>query len=755
MITISAPVMRRKRRLDNLMWLLATVGCTGLLACASAHAMDTSVADMPEQALTEGAAWQLADEAYKAYDSKDYAVAQKKAEQALALRPDVPRLWLLLVYALQNQNKLEEALRIAQQAVSAGHRSSELIAARDALQAMAAARTQTQTLARQTRAWQLADSAYKAYATGHLDKAERDARQSLKLNPNDTRLRSLLVYTLEKEGRLQDAFREASLALTRDPKNSELQILRDRSARQLARAPAIEAWSAYQKKDYASAIALANKAVDYASDVHSYQYLLIIALLNTGQYLKVEEVATQAIAQDPDDAISLALRGYARTRLNRTAQAQADFTQALAQDWLSDSMHANLACIAASDGKQCPRINTDAPDPILFCTADATDVLCNVLAAGSSLGQGSGPGYEEAGAAYKAYGEHDYAKAVSHARLASTQAPENMSYRLLLINSLALSGQTEQAREAMRPLLEADALPPDALLDAAYAAQRLGYNERASAWFSSTIDAEHAGRIQLEPQAAYNIRRAVTELERSWGVNTALGYGTMGVENASFAPALSARRSMQASSEIYWRPPGIGSNDGRILELYARAGQTLYDGTGGTTGASTLQGTVGARWKPFSKQNFVFAVEHLFPIGALGRTDWLLRAAWSDGEGGDLRVDTPHWRYWQVYVEADRFLQTPQDLGAFEARYGRSFLARTISSRLVATPFVSLAANYDSKLETPSTLGIGPGIGLRYWFREDMHHAPASFVDMSVQYRFRLTGADRSNGIFASLYFSY
>jgi hypothetical protein len=161
---------------------------------------------------------------------------------------------------------------------------------------------------------------------------------------------------------------------------------------------------------------------------------------------------------------------------------------------------------------------------------------------------------------------------------------------------------------------------------------------------------------------------------------------------------------------------------------------------------------LGARWKPFARQNFVFAVERFVPIGSDSRADWLLRGAWSAGEGGSLRVDRPNWPYWQIYAEGDYFIEHPQTLGTFEARYGRAFAA---ANNLVAMPYLALNAGYDSLLARHATAGVGPGVAMRLWFREDRHHAPQSFVELNVQYRVRVAGDDRSDGIFAGLYFSY
>ncbi|WP_437628842.1 tetratricopeptide repeat protein [Achromobacter xylosoxidans] len=91
------------------------------LACAG-HAGPAAAQSAPRaaEAPLEGAAYQFADEGYKSYDAGNYARAQQQAESAIALRPDVERLRLLLVYALQKQGKLREADKAAADAIKSG-----------------------------------------------------------------------------------------------------------------------------------------------------------------------------------------------------------------------------------------------------------------------------------------------------------------------------------------------------------------------------------------------------------------------------------------------------------------------------------------------------------------------------------------------------------------------------------------------------------------------------------------------------------
>ncbi|MCV6806320.1 hypothetical protein OIJ07_29855, partial [Achromobacter ruhlandii] len=88
------------------------------LACAGPAAAQP--APRAAEAPLEGAAYQFADQGYKSYDAGNYALAQRQAESAIALRPDVERLRLLLIYALQKQGKLQEADKAAADAIKSG-----------------------------------------------------------------------------------------------------------------------------------------------------------------------------------------------------------------------------------------------------------------------------------------------------------------------------------------------------------------------------------------------------------------------------------------------------------------------------------------------------------------------------------------------------------------------------------------------------------------------------------------------------------
>ncbi len=111
-----------------------------------------------------GPAWNLADRAYRAYEAGDYKRAVEAARDAVVLRPDLPRLRVLLVNSLVAAGDLPGAVAAADQAIAAGIANDELRSTRDRLKRPAA--PQTAVTAPVDAAFAAADAGYKAFAGG-------------------------------------------------------------------------------------------------------------------------------------------------------------------------------------------------------------------------------------------------------------------------------------------------------------------------------------------------------------------------------------------------------------------------------------------------------------------------------------------------------------------------------------------------------------------------------------------------------------
>lgn len=542
---------------------------------------------------------------------------------------------------------------------------------------------------------------------------------------------------------------------------------------QVAYQAADAAYKAYAAKDYAGAVASARKAVEAAPQNGAYRSLLVTALSAAGRFAEAVQAAGEGLARVTDKAPLLVQRAFAYQKLGRQALAARDFSAALRDPGLPAAQVREVRLSLADAGLAAKQPGEALAALAPLARERSYDVAARRAFALEALGR-----HEEALAAFDlgaatapqpgeratmlrgALGElvalnrKDEARQRFLARLAAgdfeTFPPLDVAY---------LANQVGAEKEALVYFDKAKSygqLRGPATLDAAYVAKRQAENAQAIAFFEQTLDEVRAGTLSLPAQTAFGVRREVADIERTWGAYASISYGAVGVMPTSImAPPPGVGHSVQAGAELYWRPPGIGYRDGALFEVFGRAFETLYAENDGVTGWPTVQLSVGARWKPFTDQNLVLEVSYLFPGGEVARTDWLFRIAYSTGEGSDLRVDVPDWTYWQVYGEGDYFALNPETIGNFEARYGRSYRLDAISDKVVFTPFLAIGGAYDSVLATPGALGAGPGANLRVWFREGAYAAPRSYVDFTLQYRWRLAGDDRAQGVFASAFLSY
>ena len=291
--------------------------------------------------------------------------------------------------------------------------------------------------------------------------------------------------------------------------------------------------------------------------------------------------------------------------------------------------------------------------------------------------------------------------------------------------------------------------------DAGYAATRLGRNELAAEMFAKAVDEWHAAPPAQKPFEAatlYEMRRSIDTLSRRWSGSFSIGHSsTQAAAGTTLAAAASDLRVVQAGAEIAYTPR-FGYRDERLLQAYASTYQAVSaNDEGYATGEDSRIAGLGVRYKPLRRHNLVLALERRFALGArAGEDDWLLRAGWSAGRGTEWDPARDSWTTWQAYTEAAYFLDAERLVQPFEARIGRSWKLPRWDGAVV-TPYVGIAGEYDDAQSPRLAAGIGPGFSLRYWFGGTRHRAASSYIDFSLQYRFRLTEARRGGGLFGQL----
>jgi hypothetical protein len=383
-----------------------------------------------------------------------------------------------------------------------------------------------------------------------------------------------------------------------------------------------------------------------------------------------------------------------------------------------------------------------------------------------ALALGSLPAYEEA-SLYAAIGQRRTARErLQQAR--ATGELESMSDLQIAYLSVQ-AGDDDGAHTSFRNADADNRLTPKATQDAAYTAMRVNDDEQAVSYFKRVIDAQASGERDMSAQQLFDTRRAVADVSRTWGLTSTTSYrGNNSSSGLSSAPSGgSSNDSLQNSTELSWRP--LGYRNARFVELYGRVTDTLWSKNGDSdTGFDALQGAVGVRVKPFTSLNVMAAVERTFPLGSSDIDgDWLVRLGYGSSIGTDLRVDASSWWTSQLFAEAGHYINDSRDYFNSEWQVGRSYAIGGAGSRWVSFPHVVAAFDYDSKMNSGTDAdgstdsssgkagGVGVGNNVRYWFREDAYNAPRSYVDFSLQYRVKVLGDDRAQGVFGRLTYSY
>jgi tetratricopeptide (TPR) repeat protein len=596
------------------------------------------------EAPLEGEAWQQADLAYKSYQAGRYRDALEQVNAALKLRPDVVRLNLLQVYTLQKLGRTTQARQAAQAAIKRGVDDPALRATVKNLQPQGAAAPGKGPSAAYQKGFPLATKGYAAYNAGDMPGAASYGEQAFRADPTQGPWALLWLDALEAQEKWSEGVAAANQAIALKPPNlSDLEARRAMLQRRMAVLPTQQAYKALIENNPAEAARLARVAVDLAPDVASQRLLLVTALLQSKQPAAAEQAATEALQENDENTVMLVMRAYLRQLQGNADAAKGDFDEALAQDWLDDDQRRNVRLIAidgalasgdtaradqllsqldASDeatikrrkaldeAKKPPAKLTTAlyPAPAQSCQDTPYGTQCELLPSDQVTGPG-GP----ATAAYAAYGRQDYQEAITQARLAVEQAPDNPDYQRLLTTALA-SGNPAQIAEADQRLSRALAVtpndadlliqrgyvrqrnrqpdlalqdyraaeatgkaPPSIILNQAYAQSAMGDNPGAVKQLKKAIDLADANKLEMDDEQRYNTRSAISGLDREWGATVSLGYrGAQPTTNSSGAGLSTAGDSLFSTAELYWRPTQFNDQNG-ILEVYGRLTNTLYD----------------------------------------------------------------------------------------------------------------------------------------------------------------------------------
>ena len=757
--------------------------CAALALCATAASRADETLPLP----LSGAAYRVAREAFAAYGEHRYADAIAGAREAIRQRPDVAELRLLLANSLAARGRLKEASRVLGEAIAQLGPSPSLSARRrqiDILIASGGAGGVPSDLPEP--ALKAARAAYRDYAKKDYASAAAESREAVRLAPQAERLRYLLIDSLAASGDDAAAYDAAVDASTRFGDNDALRERRRFIGDRLAPDASRSAYAARGRGDLAGVEAATSDAIAIDRDD-----ALAWALRGYARAASVGDADADfahALSIEANDGrknrdVRVARTIVADVRLAQgNAQAALDALPPVATQTPDDADAAitlrrhraqTMLRLAATQTAQIdPRAR-----PTFECREDQFGASCDVYAHDPALAA-----TREARLAER---RGDRGAAIGFWRTAIAEVPDDPRPRIALIDALAAAGRTREASNEARALIDANLLdsmtdtqaafiaqragdsalaldyfaradragklPASAEADAGYAALNLRRNEEGAKYLERAIDHNDT---TLTPQALNDARAAHAEATRNWGFSASVNYRGSGAQQGfAFAPTPGVSNNWQAGAEAYWRP--FGSLGDRMFEVYARGYENFGVKGGGPSGASTLQAAIGARVKPFASANAIFAIEKILPIGSDVRSDWLARAAYSNGFGDTRRLDVPSWWTGTVYGEAGHYIQNDSTYATANARLGRTYRVDSVSPRLTVFPHAVVGMDYDSAIDHSVPVGIGAGVAARYWFRGGPYDAPRSFVDVAVQYRFRVAGDDRAKGVFFGAVFSY
>ncbi len=446
-----------------------------LLAASTAGVVQaqTTVVELP----LSGPAYRLAQQAYAAAARGAYGQAQAQLQEAIRLRPDAMDLRRQLRQLRQQQR---------------GALTARSGTARDPGYAAAAA-------------------AYRAYDGKHYDQAVTLARQAVAAAPHNPAYWLLLGNALIET----HDYERASEVLAQGANNAsderlllrrQLELQRERAAMAAA-----EVFRAQDTNQPEAELEAARGAVALAPQELQYRLMLVIALLHNEQIDQAGQAADQAHAMDERQPGPLLLRAYARVRLGQADAARTDFTQAhrlatsdgspaeqldarllqadaelalqqpqaaldvmneLDPDSLGPAIDARqrarwrqtrqevaqalgryrLAALCAE--KRNPPVSArQFPVPALDCSRDGAENVnpCHVMPGA----QARDAGFDAATRGYQALQQQKYAQAAHAANEAVALSPQNVQYRLLLIDALQADGQDTQAVDAIGAALQA------------------------------------------------------------------------------------------------------------------------------------------------------------------------------------------------------------------------------------------------------------------------------------------------------------
>lgn len=129
---------------------------------------------------------------------------------------------------------------------------------------------------------------------------------------------------------------------------------------------------------------------------------------------------------------------------------------------------------------------------------------------------------------------------------------------------------------------------------------------------------------------------------------------------------------VQQGAEAFYQPRAL-ARDGRSVQVFAQAFETLGAPRGWDKGGRTFQPSLGVRAKVLTSQNLVLGIQRVLRSTAGTPADWLYTAAYSADQGVDLQGGRRAWTYASLFAETAYFQGASRSADSLEARLGRTW----------------------------------------------------------------------------------
>jgi Flp pilus assembly protein TadD len=532
--------------------------------------------------------------------------------------------------------------------------------------------------------------------------------------------------------------------------------------------PATEAYAAYGRQDYQEAIKQSRLAVEQAPDNPDYQRLLTTSLAsgNAAQTAEAEQRLTRALAASPNDADLFMQRGYVRQRNRQPDLALQDFSaaratgkapptvilnEAYAQSAMGDNPGAVKKLKKAIDMADANQLELD--DQQRYNTRGAIAGMDREWGATVSLGyRGAQPTTNSSGAGLSTAGDSVFSTSELYWR--PTQFNDQNGILEVygrLTNTLYDEGSEFESSQFVDPC------SGRTTLDNRDSNDRTNGSSTTSG-FPSTIGSLGVRYMLADTGFTFG-------LERRFFLGSATREGTVYPSKRGDQCAIQNAIQQQNEANAATNSPAINGMLTRY-QLDSDAGGWLSYITYGFYKGTELR-TNESNW---------FTMDGYAQLGY----------AWEDNDATFTAydVDSQGSRTRQL-AKTDGQLKRQQVFASSEVRVGRSLRFDQLGPNVVVFPHIVGAVDWiwqkdqatgldfgkndqidlsnvsqDWSLTNDATswsMGVGPGVAVRYWFREDHYNAPRSSLSWSMQYRYPIGGGatERAKGLFMNLIFSY